>query len=424
MIAFGRRPEAGALALALAALWAAPAAAQDLPLGGIAVPAYGVVAIGPDGRLRGEAMGAAAFAADGSAERPFTLETPVRIASISKVVVALALHRLADAGRLRLDDDVSIHLGWWLRNPAHPGVPITLRQMMRHESSLSDAGGYAFPLGDRLRDRLGAGSFSAAAPGTAFDYANLNQAILGEVIERVSGRRFDIAARELVLAPLGIEGCYNWSGCAAETVAAGATLYRKAPSDEGPWDAAGPWRPQVDAERPPQACEVRTKPGEPCNLAAYRPAENGSLFSPQGGLRISLAALARLGAALIDDSPFLKADSRASLFRAVRVKAAGSGDETDPGLMQYWSEGGLHCFSGAGAPGADQPLSPEPTKGCGHLGDAYGLLSGLVVDPGEGTVMAYALTGVSAPPPPGMVSRFSKPEEELVRKARSLLQER
>lgn len=422
MSLFRGRPDAAALVLgALAALLAAPAVGKDLQLGGIAVPAYGVVAIGPDGSLKGEAKGAAAFAADGSVGRPFTLETPVRIASVSKVVVALALHRLADAGRLSLDDDVSIHLGWRLRNPAHPDVPITLRQMMRHESSLSDAEGYSFPLGERLRDRLGPGSFSAAAPGAAFDYANLNQAILGEVIERVTGLRFDVAAREWVLAPLGIEACFNWSGCRPETVAAGATLYRKAPSDEGPWDAAGPWRPQVDGTRPPEACEVRTKVGAPCDLSAYRPGENGSLFSPQGGLRISLSALARLGEALLRDERFLKAESRAGLFRPVRVKPSGSGGETDPGLMQYWSEGGLHCFSGTGAPGADQPLSPEATKGCGHLGDAYGLRSGLIMDPDAGTVMAYALTGVSAPPPPGASSRFSMSEEELVRKARTLL---
>ena len=59
--------------------------------------------------------------------------------------------------------------------------------------------------------------------------------------------------------------------------------------------------------------------------------------------------------------------------------------------------------------------------GCGHLGDAYGLRSGLVVDPDAGTVVAYGFTGVSAPPPPGQVSQFSAPEEALVRKAYLLL---
>ncbi|MGL6044444.1 MAG: serine hydrolase domain-containing protein [Sandaracinobacteroides sp.] len=407
-----------AVSLMAVSLKGVPSAARPVPLelGGVAVPAYGIVAFNRAGAGRTIVAGAAEIAPDGSEVRPFTAGTPVRIASISKVVVALALHRLADSGQLKLDDDVSKHLGWQLRNPAHPDVPITIRQMMRHESSISDAGGYAFGIGDRLRDKAGPESFSPAAPGSSFDYANLNQALLGEAIEQVTGKRFDEAARLLVLEPLQLEACFNWSGCRPETVKAGAVLYRKAPSDAGPWDAAGPWHPQVDAVRPPEACAVRAPASGLCQLARYVPGTNGSLFSPQGGLRISLSDLAELGHRLLSDDGFLLPETRASLFRAVRVQPAGKGGETDSGLMQYWSEGGLHCFSGTGAAGQDQPLSPQPLQGCGHLGEAYGLLSGLVIDPAAGTVVAYALTGVSAPAPDGKVSRFSAPEEALIGK--------
>jgi CubicO group peptidase (beta-lactamase class C family) len=406
------------LIAAAAALAAAPLRAEGTHvLGGVEVPAYGLVAARTDGPGLQIAKGVAEIGPDGRGGRPFTTATAVRIASISKVVVALALHRLAESGKLGLDDDVSRHLGWTLRNPAHPDVPITIRQMMRHESSLSDAGGYGFVLGERLRDKLGPKSFSAAAPGTAFDYANINQGVLGEVIERVTGKRFDVAARELVLVPLGLDACFNWSGCSAQTIAGGAVLYRKAPSDAGPWDATGPWVAQVDAKRPPEVCPVRVPEGKACDLAGYVPGTNGALFSPQGGLRISLSDLAVLGLALLRDDGFLRPETRASLFRPVRVKATGGGEETDAGLMQYWSEGGLHCFSGTGAPGGDQPLSPQPLKGCGHLGEAYGLLSGLFIDPAAGTVVTYALTGVSAPPPDGTRSRFSAAEEALAGKA-------
>ena len=398
-------------------LAAVPVAAASPELGGISVPAYGLVARDLKGGQLVLAEGAAEVAPDGGVARPFTADNPVRIASISKVVVALALHRLADAGRIDLDGDVSRYLGWTLRNPAHPQAPISIRQMMRHESSLSDAGGYFFPLGERLRDHVGPKSFSVAAPGTAFDYANLNQAILGEVIEQVTGQRFDHAVRALVLAPLGIDACYNWSGCSPAKVQAGAVIYRKAPSDAGPWDPQGPWIAQIDGTRPPDTCEVRLRDGEACDLGRYKVGSNGSLFSPQGGLRISLADLSALGLALLKDDGFLKPATRAGLFRPVAVKAAGQGEETDPGLMQYWSEGGLHCFSGTGAAGGDQPLSPQPLKGCGHLGEAYGLKSALVVDPTAGTAVAWAFTGTSAPPPPGTKSRFSAPEEALAGKA-------
>jgi CubicO group peptidase (beta-lactamase class C family) len=408
------------LSFLLAALaLAAPARADPIPqaaleLGGIEVPAYGIVAFNRNGAGRTMIAGAAEVAPDGSTRRPFSVQTPVRIASISKLVVALAVHRLADAGKLDLDGDVSSYLGWPLRNPAHPQAPITIRQMLRHESSLSDAGGYGFLLGERLREKVGPTSFSSAAPGTAFDYANLNHALLGEVIERVTGQRFDAAARALVLEPLQLDACFNWSGCRPETVARGAVLYRKAPSDAGPWDAAGPWVPQVDGKRPPEACPVRLPDGAACDLAAYRLGDNGSLFSPQGGLRISLADLAELGHRLLHDDGFLRPETRAALFRARPVRPGGSGEETDTKLMQFWSDGGMHCFTGTGDPGGDQPLSPQPLKGCGHLGSAYGLRSGLFIDPVAGTVVAYAFTGVSAPPPDGTRSRFSAPEEALI----------
>lgn len=406
-----------------------PASAQSsfsyATLGGVEVPGYGLMAAARGGMaVQTFTSGAAEIGPDGRPVRDLSLDTPVRIASISKVAVALALHRLADAGRIGLDDEASKHLGWTLRNPAHPKLPVTIRQMMRHESSLSDAGGYTFPLGERLQDRVGPTSWSKAAPGTAFDYANLNQAILGQLIEQVTGKRFDIAIQELVFGPLQIEACFNWSQCPPGFAEQGAVLYRKAPSSDGPWNPDGPWVAQVDARRPGD-CPVRVADGVPCDLAAYVPGSNGALFSPQGGLRISVSDLASLGLQLIDpEQGFLKPETFASLFRPVAVKPGGAGEETDTGLMQYWSEGGLHCFSGSGRPGGDQPLSPQPLKGCGHLGNAYGLLSGLVIDPSVGTVVAYAITGSSAPPPPGRLSRFTAPEEELLAKSADWLAER
>jgi CubicO group peptidase (beta-lactamase class C family) len=409
---------------------AGPAAAQQVAppatvfvnpsLGGVEVAGYSLMMAATGGANRTINAGAAEIGPDGGPLRPMTAGVPVRIASVSKLAVALALHRLADAGRIKLDDEASTHLGWTLRNPAHPQVPVTIRQMMRHESSLSDAGGYTFALGERLQDRLGADSWSKAAPGTAFDYANLNQAILGQLIEQVTGQRFDIAVQQLVFGPLGIPACFNWSRCPAGFAERGAVLYRKAPSSEGPWDPGGPWVAQVDARRPAD-CHVRVAEGQACNLDAYVPGTNGALFSPQGGMRIAVSDLVGLGLALLDSSDFLKPETRASLFRPVAVKPGGDGEETDTRLMQYWSEGGFHCFSGSGAAGGDQPLSPQPLKGCGHLGNAYGLLSGLVIDPEAGTAVAYAITGTSAPPPPGRVSRFSAPEEDILGRAKDWL---
>ena len=406
-----------------ALLLAGPAVSGPMPgrpmLGGVEVAGAALVKSAPGRPDRRIALGGAHVSANGDILRLMTVDAPVRVASVSKLFVALAIHRLADAGRLRLDDDVSRYLGWRLRNPAHPETPITIRQMLRHHSSLSDAGGYFTPLGTRLRDLVTASSFSTAAPGAQFDYANLNHALLGEVIEHVTGERFDRAMQRLVLRPLELAACYNWSGCSAERIAQAAAIYRKAPSEEGPWDPAGPWIAQIDDKRPPEACEVRLKEGAACDLAGIRPGDNGGLFAPQGGLRISVADLARAGQALAQNRDrgggrFLKPATWRALFRPVAIARAGNGEETDGRLMQYWSEGGLHCFSGAGHPGEDQPLAPRPMAGCGHLGNAWGLVSGLVIDPQTRQSLAWAITGSAAPYPPGLNSRFTRSEEELL----------
>lgn len=401
---------------ALLGVGAGPAIAGP-ELAGTPVSGWAVAAAGPGEWMQARAEGGAELAADGRIVRAMTPDTPVRIASISKVALALAIHRLADRGALRLDDEASRHLGWPLRHPRFPDTPVTIRMLLRHEGSLSDAGGYGGRLGEQLRDRIGPESWSAAKPGTAFDYSNLNSAILAEIVEVKTGQRFDRAMQALVFQPLGIRSCYNWSSCPAGFADSGAALYRKSMDYGQTWAPDGPWMAQVDAERPSDNCPVgRVDPALPCDLDAYVPGTNGGLFSPQGGMRIAISELALLGARLVaNHGGFLKSESHAALFRPVPVKPPPSlaGEETDPGLMQYYSEGGLHCFSGTGIVGGDQPLSPRPMRGCGHLGEAYGLLSGLVIDPASGVARAWALTGTARAPQAGRVSRFHGEEEAL-----------
>ena len=47
------------------------------------------------------------------------------------------------------------------------------------------------------------------SPGTGFDYCNLNYGLVGTIIERITGQRFDIYMRENVLEPMGLKASYN-----------------------------------------------------------------------------------------------------------------------------------------------------------------------------------------------------------------------
>ena len=93
--------------------------------------------------------------ADIGSGRKVDADDPVRIASISKLVVAIGVMRLVEAGKLDLDADVSTQLGWPLRHPRWPDSPITLRLLLSHRASLTDAAGYyAVPLDGQLQDVL------------------------------------------------------------------------------------------------------------------------------------------------------------------------------------------------------------------------------------------------------------------------------
>src|SRR5258708_29018184 len=164
------------------------------------------------------------------------------MASTYKRATTLGEMKLGEQGRLSLDEDIDTFLGARVRNPAFPDVPITLRMLLTHTSSLrDDAGYYSWPPGSDLRDFLtpgralygeGAMWSSKAAPGKYFHYANLPWGVVGTVMEKATGERFDRLMKRLVLDPLGLSGGYDPADCSAATLANVATLYRKATAAE------------------------------------------------------------------------------------------------------------------------------------------------------------------------------------------------
>ncbi len=396
------------LRLLLALLLAAPAAAAplaDLVAGpSAALPGLVVVVADRKGIVRAQAYGQATM----EPARALAPDTPLRVASVSKAVVAIAVMRLVEQDKLDLDSDVARWLGWRLRNPAFPDAPVTLRQLLSHTSGISDGPGYNFPLGERLQDRMP--DHWAAAPGTRFAYANLNYGIIASVMEAATGERFDLLMTRLVLAPLRLDAGYNWSGASDAAVAAAATLYRTG-RDETDWHPDGPWVAQVDDLKGVRPCPVRTDAA--CDLAAYVPGSNGTLFSPHGGLRISALGLAKLGRMLlldgkVDGARILKPASIRALMAPVWQASGRPQDDTYQGQMLCYGPG-LHCLTGGG----DSPVAGA--RWWGHLGEAYGLLAGLWVDKAGQRVLVYALTGTRDDPfKPPHRSAFSAVEEKIL----------
>jgi CubicO group peptidase (beta-lactamase class C family) len=74
-----------------------------------------------------------------------------------------------------------------------------------------------------------------SAPAAYFSYCKLNWGVIGTIMERVSGERFDRLMKRLLLAPMGLRGGYNTAEFAPADVADMATLYRTT------WPGATAW---------------------------------------------------------------------------------------------------------------------------------------------------------------------------------------
>lgn len=312
--------------------------------------------------------------------REATLDDPVRIASISKLAVGVAVMRLVDKQALDLDRDVSLYLGWRLVHPQFPAQKITLRLLLSHQSGLKDDAGYFIPLDAKLADLLAKPEAWDAghAPGAYFRYANVNYPVIAAVMEAATGRRFDRIMTEEVFEPLDIPACYNWSGCKPGTAKDAITLYNPDGSV-----ARDDW-----IGMPDQCAYVAASNGA-CDLEAYLPGQNGSAFSPQGGLRISAGGLARLGQMLLSGGDgLLTPESFAELIRA-QWRFDGSNGDDDHG---YFTAFGL---------GVQRIEKPDGQVWIGHPGEAYGLRAGLWVNRASGEGVVRISTGHAEDDPIG-----------------------
>jgi CubicO group peptidase (beta-lactamase class C family) len=333
---------------------------------------------------------------------------PVRIASISKLIMALTAMRLVDEGKLDLDRDVAEYLGWTVRSPYHPDTKVTLAHLLTHTAGLSDAGDYIIPLGASLQAKLAQRTSwrDVGPPGeAAFQYANLGSPVVATVLEAASGERYDRLVERLVFKPLAIRACLNWIGCGPDMEARAVTLYR----DTGAVAKDGP------ADLPPN-CTIPVAEGQACSLEGYKPGTNASIFSPQGGVRIGMMDLARIGQAL------LRAPETGFLNRATLETFAISAFSGVTGAKQMFCHYGmgLQAIEVEGSTGCDDTLFGSGGPSIGHPGEAYGLLSGLWFDVQRGQGFAYFTT--ANPPPAGGedTGTFTPREKALMARARML----
>lgn len=148
---------------------------------------------------------------------PATPATLYSICSISKLFTSVGVMRLYDEERIRLDDRVQDVLPWYtLRQQYDDSAPVTLRGLLTHASGLPRESAhpywtgpnFPFPTSEAIREGLSRQETLYPA-SRYFQYSNLGMALLGSVIEEVSGTTYDDYIQRNLLQPLGMQSTYT-----------------------------------------------------------------------------------------------------------------------------------------------------------------------------------------------------------------------
>lgn len=166
--------------------------------------AYGIVA---DGRLVHLGTLGVLDTSSKASVRPDSL---FRIASMSKAFTALAILKLRDEGKVRLDDPAELYVpelkGW--SYPTADAPKIRVRDLLNHSAGMVEDN----PWGDRQQvltepeftALLNAGVPFSRSPGLAMEYSNLGYALLGRIVTNVSGQPYQDYIRTRLMVPLGM----------------------------------------------------------------------------------------------------------------------------------------------------------------------------------------------------------------------------
>lgn len=278
-----------------------------------------------------------------------------RIASISKSFAATSMMQLAEAKKLSLDDDFGNLVGFKIRNPKYPETVITLRMVLSHTSSINDSQGY-FNLDviNPSKNPNWEKCYTDKQPGTGYLYCNLNFNMVGAVIERITGQRYDSYVKQHILAPLNIYGGYCIDSLDNKRF---VTLYEYENKAFKPSPAA--YAPRRE------------------ELSTYQLGYSTPILSPTGGMKISATDLAT----------YMTMHMNYGKTNGVRIIAKKSAKQMQTPLSSQENYG-LALRT------TDKLISGKTLVG--HTGSAYGLYSAMFFDPKEKFGIVVITNGTSA----------------------------
>ena len=139
-------------------------------------------------------------------------KTLCSICSVSKLFTSIAIMKLYDEGKLRLDDKINDLLPWYnLQQQYAESGPITVRALLSHSSGLPrentvshwNSPDYPFPSKEEIKAKLSTQETLYPA-STYYQYSNLALTLLGYVVEEISGKTYEDYVQHNILLPLNL----------------------------------------------------------------------------------------------------------------------------------------------------------------------------------------------------------------------------
>ena len=298
---------------------------------------------------------------------PLANDDIMRIASISKSFTATSLLQLVDKGIISLDDDVSNLIGFQIRNPHHPEIPITLRMVLSHTASIRDKEDY-FTL-DHLNPAVYGDcveSYFEYKPGEGYNYSNMGLNLAGTILEKVSGVRFDDYDRTNVIHKLGLYGGHNIDSLDANRF---AIIY--ANRDGEYVESIGAYKSRSE------------------DMPNYVFGYSSPIFSPTGGVKISAHDLAI----------YMMMHMNGGEYNGVRIISEESAKAMQTPVWMIQKEGDEQyalCLREFIDFVDDEKYNVPGSYPIGHTGGAYGLNSIMIWSPADGWGIVAMTNGFKA----------------------------
>ncbi len=309
-------------------------------------PAVSIAIIHKDGP---EWIGAIGLA-DVAANRPATSDTLFRIGSTSKAFASLSILKLADQGKLSLDDPIrKLVPDLAYENRWESTDPIRVVNLLEHTTGWDDMHFREYAkdaLGMDLRTALEYGRNSRVSrwpPGTRMSYCNTGPAVAAYIVERVTGQRFEDYVQQNFFAPIGMKTATYFLP-AANAV----TLYHG------------------DGKTPYKYWNIIYRPAGSINASANDMAAYVQFYLNRG---------------TVNASPVIPAADIDRMESPVTTWEAKDGLKAGYGLSNYWNfqDGFVYHGHNGGVEGGLTELAYMPDYGIGYFfsinsgsGDAFG----------------------------------------------------